>query len=1721
MATLSPPYFFDEFLLPAGRKQPTPRERALGFTVKDLEWLHTLYYATDAARQDAALHTHPMQVERLLINRPGKPALTLTGAFLMSPTPDDNKAVLYTPYGGLELFDSRAVLLAAVHERMQSPTQRDDLLCFISIAERDALPVDAPVTITTAIIQGAVMQDQEDAILASQQQNVAVLLNELRKLPSLHGMLDSLLGIMARSFFPKLKQADTRVDFFSRASQQKDRRWLASLPLRDALLQFYAKQAWPQDQTHSFVNIGYDSSALTADQRALDQQRWDSVIEQTSGILSSLLKSLLQTYWNEDVTAGQSRLTFCARVMREKFRADLLLKRQSAIVSTPESQQLRAAFLLDSAASTAPADDLRIEKVRIHAPYQHYVDLASTLMISKAHTYLYTQSRGLQVLKDLNDLNDTLLAMLKAAGHQDELLNFLSLDERSVYIGMDRVQVSGQPMQGDVFQDMLEDIVAKQFDNLEHALGVYRRSASDIDLAALLDHALDVRTLLDSRLLVQDAGGRWSVHPVSSGNGHPSTVLAETAKRHLQRLQAVETAMAMGRSKHPTLGVLAAHALDLELAKRQLALDADDVCINTYATPAQEREERLPVASSSMVAHFIARVTGQAEALTPSALTWFYGLRSEGVARQLHNLSVDSFNAIIEQVMSTFAQHELRELPHLLLDNNQAHLSHGLLQGLSGEAEMSRLYKSLSPQQLALLDCVLNADSLRSRASRHGLNGFLPDAYALSLCSDAAALPQPLANCFVLTERGGLDPDHSGAALLWTPRSGFEAFASIQALGEVLGQRLQDPLVCWPLLENLPVSRRMPHQTYRLGPLQRIDDHLLDNRQRSYSAWLRDEIDHLLAMKPGVQRFQDCMDALIRRAPPSNLPRAIAMAHAMIHQQSLPVWLGMASPDEQILHAELLEQYRLSAPQERDYLHSITPLREQVANTLTSLLDARFAQQALNPDNILIPCRIDLDGHTQTLTDFALRHLPDLHAERIRPSSRTATPLPAALDGDAVVQLVRQLDLKGIYQQRLITHLKQPSEDARARRTLFCRQLPWQLLQYAHEQMLNERLSANAWSLIQQVFDMPDAVARACVSGSSATVRHLELIATEGAAGARALGCYLIGPQAGASGPLVLYAPFSPQHLLKEFASEAALLSEFTNPGALQDWIVGQLEGAQRATYRNLLDKGWHVGLAEITLGATPMGGNLLKQLFEDNVQMLLQMLGAQFAPSGKTHWDAITCLLTQEIPNGLQFLAGKLAYPLVVWRSYQLFKDSAENLQAHRWRHALKTFALGVAELASLRKALDRPLQQTPPPAEQPSVERWLQAPAPAAANLDELAITAPERTQLRGFEHHDDALGDLSFSSANQVYRDDTTSRNFLPLAGKVYPVKRAGERWRLSKGDRLGPYVQRNAHGQWTLDLDRHHPRYGKTMSRYAGKMSTRLAERNAINIEAVGMREIAALSSWKAQCIDEALNVATYYAVTCKRNLLHFATLREPSSRLGRFFSEFFGVVSLAPEQVRRVERRIDEVLDELINHTLIGPDSMRFVSGTHRYSPHDSFAFVVPDDADHKIYLLDRFFDPPMDIYQNRLTTPFNICAHARATVLIHEITHIKSLTEDLAYLDSMRPFPDLINVAINGATLMKTDLDNLRDNALSISTPASMLFRTWDAFSQQWEDFGSRRLTAPLRDKVLSTTGARTLEEARSVFMSNSDKRIDTILANADSVTCMISELGRSLDAGA
>lgn len=167
--------------------------------------------------------------------------------------------------------------------------------------------------------------------------------------------------------------------------------------------------------------------------------------------------------------------------------------------------------------------------------------------------------------------------------------------------------------------------------------------------------------------------------------------------------------------------------------------------------------------------------------------------------------------------------------------------------------------------------------------------------------------------------------------MLWTPQYGYEPFTSLITLRQTLEQRLKHSSQRTALLMNLPISLRPPHQQYLLGPLQRIDEHFLHNRQQSQLAHHLDTLDYWLAMSLGPKQLQDRLDDEMGRMAPSNIGRAKAIATAMVQQQGLPAWLGMASVADQLLHAELLEQYRLSAPDNLDYLHSLPTLHEHVA----------------------------------------------------------------------------------------------------------------------------------------------------------------------------------------------------------------------------------------------------------------------------------------------------------------------------------------------------------------------------------------------------------------------------------------------------------------------------------------------------------------------------------------------------------------------------------------------------------------------------------------------------------------------------------------------------------------------------------------------------------------------------------------------------------------------
>lgn len=839
------PYFFPEALLPITRKRPSERERARGFTVKDLDWLKHLLFASHA---DRSKQTDPMQVDRFLLHTPGSNTpVILAGAFMMGPTPEEKKVFLYTPYSGLEKFENAGELITELTGRLDTPATRIDLLRFLSIAQRAALKPGDKFTLTTSLIEGDVFEDQASTIRLYQSQNAQAMLAELLKLPTLTAMLNATLESALRKHFPGLDQSQTRMNSFIEevavdppGDSVPAGLWVDSAPLSEALLKFYQQQAWPLGRTREFFNPKRPHDPADPERAAKDKQLWEKAVKEIAGSLTLLLSFHLETFWNTEVTPGQSRLALFAKAISDKSRMDLLFKRQEKIITAQQSQELSALYLPDSTLRKKHKDPLHVEKVRIWEHYPHYVELASTLMISNSSAYLYTQSEGLQILESYSDLRKALQDMAKAAGHEDELYASLTMEERHRFIGFNHPQISGTPLLGAVFTEIVEDIAGKQLQNMEYALGVYRRSEGAVDIDALLDHALDVRAMLDNRLLILDASGRWSTRPVATDKQRPSTVQAEKAKRLEQTFKTVEDALATTIEIHPTLRGLATAALANTLKIQKLDdLLPTDVYINRYPDSARQREERQPTESHNLVDYFIERLTQQAEPVPDSSGYGIYGERVAGSSSKLANLSVATVNVIIQTALTYFKEHDLSDIPRNSLEEMKPRLAHAMSVGIRGEAELRILNKTLHADDLAIIHAVLNPDS-PDRRRRQGFNGFRPDAYALTLERTGLRELIPLANCLLLTERGGIDPEHSGRAILWTPALGLEVFSSVTSVRAELTRRLLRSDERLALLENL--KERQFHQKYSLGPFRLIERDVPQDRQQSY-------IDHYLAAR--------------------------------------------------------------------------------------------------------------------------------------------------------------------------------------------------------------------------------------------------------------------------------------------------------------------------------------------------------------------------------------------------------------------------------------------------------------------------------------------------------------------------------------------------------------------------------------------------------------------------------------------------------------------------------------------------------------------------------------------------------------------------------------------------------------------------------------------------------------------------------------------------------
>ncbi|MNG29752.1 hypothetical protein D3C84_1152390 [compost metagenome] len=81
-------------------------------------------------------------------------------------------------------------------------------------------------------------------------------------------------------------------------------------------------------------------------------------------------------------------------------------------------------------------------------------------------------------------------------------------------------------------------------------------------------------------------------------------------------------------------------------------------------------------------------------------------------------------------------------------------------------------------------------------------------------------------------------------------------------------------------------------------------------------------------------------------------------------------------------------------------------------------------------------------------------------------------------------------------------------------------------------------------------------------------------------------------------------------------------------------------------------------------------------------------------------------------------------------------------------------------------------------------------------------------------------------------------------------------------------------------------------------------------------------------------------------------------------------------------------------------------------------------------------------------------------------------------------------------------------------------TPLDELFSYWNSALNDWQAFDDIPAAKHLSDEIKRLTGTADMVQARRAFRdrASADRRIDTILRNADSVARLVCEMGRQLD---
>ncbi|MDY7559461.1 hypothetical protein QN366_03350 [Pseudomonas sp. CCC3.2] len=1688
-----------------------------------------------------------------LIKTGGLPSnLELAAAVQISYPSGYTIVYLNTLLYGLERFDDREQLLATLLQRFGSRT--------------DEVP-----TFEDAVIERPLFEHRMFEIIDHQVEKIEELAQHLGQLPSLHAALKHGLQQAFVTAMPDMviDPSTHLLQIVQAPASAKSEQYIAGEQnLMAAVLDDFCGVPLLNGSERRYIDL----VGKTLDD--VQAQPFRQALVNTIQGLSATFETQLGKFWWSPVGKGQTRREYVADALADAFRQQLYARRHDAFLSAHDFR--RISMLLDPhLIHWGDGGPISVVKLAFSDGNQRRSTLAGVFVLesvvpSLPELIVYSAEKGLRRFRDRLELWNHFSTPQGCA----ELLKYLPLQDHAWVNAKQRWALEFDVIdRGEPFWAFVDSIISLQNSNLLYALKQPRLNPSQI--VVMIDDALDVRHLIDQRLIRLGSRDRWhegpatfdetwrttlSSLPAAAASDAGGSEAVSSMSSWIELIRLLDDGTARMWKAQPKVAECARAVLNKQLAViGEGHLDAGNVQVQLLEPQRVSTMNTTPPSQTNvdLVTLLLERASGHRRVdisahsqilITPETL-----VPPDNVVRltpQLLNYVLDRAKsqllpALTYQTQQFDAQYLRRGDRELFPAGLSRHIWSVLLRT---ELDLAR---RLDTSDVDVCDAFEQALNFPVRSLRGTFGNDAVEVHSVWLTYKQNVPAVQMTNVFVVQQ-----PLRTNSKLLfWAPSQGMRVLDSVAALKLALIASLrsceqrEDWLDFFPELEKRTVRKQLelPEEALLSIDLRQIDGDFITHLQTVELNRRVQGVAHAFQFGSRCGVDAKLFGNLIAAAQAEELTGVAyellsARIQSVLFGARLPAWLKNASAQDLDKYAEVLMDFAQISISEHGFLFGIPYLNGFAREQVIKQLQADFPDQSFDPNLLQVTLTryvgaptgpgqtpsflpAATDTKTESLTAFALNHFAYVQGATLSLSSTQNDQASTLLTPTYLRTLIRTLDVGAKFQQLLAQKLDSSGLDYPIRKALFLKQWPAMMIELAFQKKLEGPLTSRAYDYIEALMNMPDHLAQQPVHGEAIALYPLQLIAKAGAVVDTIPGFYVIAPKDPAIGPVILYSVLNSQFCFKEYVDRDSLLNDIRKSSNLQSQVMQRVSADAQARYGHHsfnLPPLWSVefyvdfpmfSLGPVALNYEPIQGNILTYLFEDTVGLLKQVAKQQTVTTAQADWESFTYLMTLGVEQMLIFLPGELGEMIAAWQSLLFLESSAASVASQNWGQALGEFTVALSILALTKQSVAEAAEFKRPVTFR--LSRLVSLPEYSWQNTQ---LPAQVKRRLQAFEASEIALGDLLKDELLNVYQAPMTLKSYAAVAGKVYEVHRDGDVWHIIKGDKVGPNLRLNQDLKWELNIHWGLKGGGGNLTRIKSPTGLTVDQVNSLvdeefSVLATGMPQIRQSYRERARQIGRAHLQAKRYVETCLDNLSIPGTGLTLHPKTNQILTVFFGVQTPSAELVGAIKKSVTGLFNSVMDASLAPYSSPRFVIGLNRIGNETTVAFTLKQDPLLRIYLSELFFRPPL--YQ--LKTPvfgspsFELTTHSRAATVIHELSHLSNDTFDIAYLESTAPFLDLMADDTPTLVQLKADVEEMQQRFLSHQTPIIQLFKHFK--NGRWEDLNDD----PGEGKVfiLGVTGKENLVEARVEFLANDEMRGKILLNNADSLTLLIMLLGR------